>query len=174
MCSQTNEKEATLAVEAPEKIEKRHKLANFDCGKDSLNSFLRKRAFENAKNHATATYVVCYKGANHVAGYFSLATGAVIRGQAPKAMQRNMPNDIPVVVLARLAVDIQAQGQGLGEELLAEAIERALNAAEHVAVRALLVHALDEDAARFYKNHGFIEMPHDPMILMLSLKGRST
>ena len=94
-----------------------------------------------------------------------------MRQSAPKRMQRNMPTEIPVVVLGRLAVDQRCQGIGLGADLLAEAVDRALAAAEHVAVRALLVHALDEEAAAFYKRHGFIETPFDPMVLMLSLSG---
>ncbi|MCE9681060.1 GNAT family N-acetyltransferase [Halomonas alkalisoli] len=172
MCSETDEQKETLEpnVRPPEKIEDKHDTAEFDCAHPSLNDFLKSRAVKNAKNKATVTYVVCYEGGDQVAGYFSLATGAVMREDAPKGMQRNMPRDIPVVVLGRLAVDQPCQGIGLGADMLSEAVDRALAAAEHVAVRALLVHALDENAAAFYKRHGFVETPFDPLVLMLSLK----
>lgn len=171
MCSETDEPKEALDVniKAPEKLGEQHELSSFDCGRPSLNDFLKSRALKNARSRATVTYVVCYEGGNHVAGYFSLATGAVMRQGAPKRMQRNMPTEIPVVVLGRLAVDQHSQGMGVGADLLAEAVDRALAAAEHVAVRALLVHALDEEAAAFYKRHGFIETPFDPMVLMLPL-----
>lgn len=172
MCSKANEQKETLEpnVRPPEKISDKHETAGFDCGQPSLNDFLKSRAVKNAENKATVTFVVCHEGSDEVAGFFSLATGAVMREGAPKGMQRNMPRDIPVVVLGRLAVDQSCQGIGLGADMLSEAIDRALAAAEHVAVRALLVHALDENAAAFYKRHGFVETPFDPLVLMLSLK----
>lgn len=169
MCTKIVKQEKTLAVEKPQKITEEHVLKAFDCGKDVLNDFLQKKAAKNNKNNASKTYVTCYQGTNDVAGYYSLASGAVIRSQAPKPMQRNMPNDIPIVVLGRLAVDMPCQGQGLGEDLLADAIENCLQASEHIAIRALLVHALDANVAVFYKKHGFIETPDDPLILMLPL-----
>ncbi|NIC37191.1 GNAT family N-acetyltransferase [Halomonas desiderata] len=172
MCTQLTEQKETLDVNAPEKIDERHDTSQFDCGQPSLNDFLKSMALKNARNQATVTYVICFKGTDKVAGYFALASGAVMRGSAPKRMQRNMPSDIPVVVLGRLAVDQSCQGSGLGTDLLAEAVERALAAAEYVGVRALLVHALDEPAAAFYKKHGFEETPFDPLVLMLSLKRR--
>ncbi|CDG56079.1 N-acetyltransferase GCN5 [Vreelandella aquamarina] len=173
MCSEADEPKETLDVKikAPEKLGEHHDISEFDCGRPSLNDFLKLRALKNARRRATVTYVVCYESGDQVAGYISLATGAVMRQSAPKRMQRNMPTEIPVVVLGRLAVDQRCQGIGLGADLLAEAVDRALAAAEHVAVRALLVHALDEEAAAFYKRHGFIETPFDPMVLMLSLSG---
>lgn len=172
MCSKIDEKETTLAVSAPEFIQAHHDLSKFDCGQDTLNYFLKHQALKNAKNQATTTYVVCYQGTDTVAGYFSLASGKVLREDVPKNMQRNMPNDIPVVVLARLAVDKPLQGDGLGEELLAESVDRALLAAEHVAVRALMVNALDESLVGFYKKNGFVETLNDPLALLFSLKTR--
>lgn len=170
MCDKTDEEEAALGVAAPVKLNDEHDVANFESGQPSLDDFLKERARKNAKNSATVTYVACCDGTNGVAGYFSLATGAVMRGDAPKNIARNMPREIPVIVLGRLAVDRDYQGTGLGSGLLAEAIDKSLSASEHIGVRALLVHAIDENAAGFYQANGFVAMPHDPLVLMLSLK----
>jgi GNAT superfamily N-acetyltransferase len=102
-----------------------------------------------------------------VVGYYCLATGAIVRAEAPKSLQRNMPDPIPIIVLGRLAVDQRYQGHGFGKALLRDAILRVIQAADIVGVKAILAHAISEEARRFYIAHGFLESPLDPMTLCL-------
>ena len=102
-------------------------------------------------------------------GYYALAAGAVAHETATSAVRRNMPDPVPVMVLARLAVDQRAQGRQLGGALLQDAVRRSLAVAENAGVRALLVHALHERARQFYEHYGFQPSPHHPMTLMLRL-----
>jgi GNAT superfamily N-acetyltransferase len=111
--------------------------------------------------------VIC--SGNAVVGYYCLAAGAVVRDEAPKPLQRNMPDPIPVMVLGRLAIDHRYQGRGIGKALLRDSILRVLQAAEIAGVKAILVHAISEDAKRFYLTHGFLESPIEPMTLCLPL-----
>jgi GNAT superfamily N-acetyltransferase len=104
-----------------------------------------------------------------VVGYYAMAAGAVSHPMATGGIRRNMPDPIPVMVLARLAVDSRAQGIKLGGALLRDAVYRAVNVAQNTGVRALLVHALHERARLFYEHYGFQASPGDPMILMLRL-----
>ena len=105
-----------------------------------------------------------------VVGYYALATGSVMRQQAPGKIKREMPEPIPVLVLGRLAVDHKWQGSGLGTSLLRDALLRTYNVSKHVGVRALLVHALSENAKNFYLCRGFMQSPIEPMTLMLNLR----
>lgn len=102
--------------------------------------------------------------------YYALATGSILRQQAPGKIKREMPEPIPVMVLGRLVVDHKWQGSGLGSGLLRDAVLRTYNVSKQVGVRALLVHALSEDAKAFYLHHGFMKSPLDPMTLMLNLQ----
>ena len=104
-----------------------------------------------------------------VVGYYCLAAGAVSRATAPGSTKRNMPEPIPIVVLGRLAVDRTLQGKGLGRSMLRDAILRTIQAAAIAGIRAILVHAISEDARRFYERHGFHASPIDPMTLMLTV-----
>lgn len=108
---------------------------------------------------------------NHVVGYYSLATGSIMHGQVTAAMKRNMPDPIPVILLGRLAVDQRYKGTGLGKALLKDAVLRVLQAASLIGVRAMLVHAISEDARQFYLRHGFTPCPGLPLTLMISLAG---
>src|SRR5215216_1926462 len=148
---------------APVRLTAFHNLAEFDCGTASLNQWLTRQALKNEASGASRTYVVCLD--NTVVGYYCLAAGAVVRTEAPKPMQRNMPDPIPVMVLGRLAVDRANQGQGIGKALLRDAIVRVLRAAEIVGIRVILVHAISDEAKRFYLSHGFEESPIEPMTL---------
>ena len=100
-----------------------------------------------------------------------LAYPSALRAQATAAgrVRRNMPDPVPVMVLGRLAVDRAYQGRGLGEGLLRDAILRTLQAAELGGIRAILVHAISEEAKRFYERHGFVASPVDPMTLMITV-----
>jgi GNAT superfamily N-acetyltransferase len=152
---------------APVRLTAFHNFTEFDCGTPSLNHWLTRQAIKNEASGAFRTYVVCID--NTVVGYYCLAAGAVVRIEAPKKMQRNMPDAVPVMVLGRLAVDLANQGQGIGSALLRDAILRVLQAAEIVGVRAILVHAISEEAKRFFLSYGFQESPIEPMTLCLAL-----
>jgi GNAT superfamily N-acetyltransferase len=152
----------------PQPIRAAHDLSRFDSGRPVLDDWLRERAAKNESLGASRTYVVC-DGAL-VVGYYCLASGSVERMRSPGKLRRNMPDPIPVIMLGRLAVDRTWQGAGLGSALLKDAILRTLKAANIVGMRALLVNALDERAAQFYRHNGFLESPFDPLVLMLPLK----
>jgi GNAT superfamily N-acetyltransferase len=104
-----------------------------------------------------------------VVGYYALATGAVAQAAATGRVRSNMPDPVPVMVLARLAVDRAYQERGLGAGLLCDAILRVLQAAQLAGIRATLVHAISAEAKRFYESHGFVESPVDPMTLMITM-----
>jgi GNAT superfamily N-acetyltransferase len=152
---------------APVRLTAFHNLAEFDCGTPSLNQWLTRQALKNEASGASRTYVVCID--NTVVGYYCLAAGAVVRTEAPKPMQRNMPDPIPVMILGRLAVDLANQGQGIERALLRDAIFRVLRAADIVGIKAILVHALSDEAKQFYLSHGFEESPVESMTLCLAL-----
>lgn len=153
---------------APAPIDAVHIVDNFDCGISSLNQWLHRQALKNEAVGASRTFVVCFE--KEIVGYYALATGSILRRQAPGKVRREMPEPIPVMVLGRLAVDRNWQGSGLGSGLLRDAVLRTYTVSRHVGVRALLVHTLSEDAKAFYLRHGFMQSPIDPMTLMLNLQ----
>ena len=152
----------------PEPLSPAHCVGNFDCGITSLNLWIRHQALKNEASGASRAFVVCQE--NEVVAYYALATGSIIRQKAPAKIRRAMPDPIPVMILGRLAVALNTQGSGLGGGLLKDAILRTYNVSLQVGVRALLAHALSEDAKAFYLRHGFIESPIEPMTLMLNLQ----
>jgi len=156
-----------VGLTAPSPISDNHDLSSFNCGNGSLNEWLQKRAFKNEIKGASRTFVVCNE--NLVIGYYSLAVGAVAREEASGRVRRNMPEPIPVMILGRLAVDQQWQGKQIGAGMLKDAILRTLIVAEQAGIRALLVHALSEQAKRFYLQCGFHESPVNDMTLMITL-----
>jgi predicted N-acetyltransferase YhbS len=156
-----------VGVTAPGPISTSHEVSGFDCGQDSLNEWLQKRAIKNEISGASRTFVVC--NGNAVISYYSLAVGAVAREEASGKVRRNMPEPIPVMILGRLAVDQKWQGKQIGAGMLKDAISRTLIAAEQAVIRALLVHALSEEAKRFYLQSGFHESPVNDLTLMITL-----
>ncbi len=152
----------------PEKLNSFHQIDNFDSGDSQLNDWLKKRALKNELEGASRTYVVC--AGNVVIAYYCLANGAVAQTIATGRVRRNMPDPIPVMVIGRLAVDRNWQGQGIGRGLLRDAILRTLNAAEIAGIRAILVHAISESAKQFYEDCGFTASPIDSMILTIAIK----
>jgi GNAT superfamily N-acetyltransferase len=154
-------------LRAPERLTGRHDLSRFDCGDAGLNDWLKRRALKN-EGESSRTYVVCAGDA--VVGFYCLAAGAVIRAEAPKPLQRNMPEQVPVILIGRLAVDAAHQGQGIGAGLLKDALLRAIAIAEAIGVRAILVHALNGKAAAFYARYGFQPSPIDPQTLLLPME----
>jgi len=162
------ESDQSKILSSPEILSAHHILADFDCGQDTLNNWLKHRAIKNEASGASRTYVVCHQ--EHVIAYYTLATGAVQCVNAPGGIRRNMPNPIPVMVLGRLAVHLKWQKKGLGGDLLADAVKRTLQAADIVGIRAFVVHALSDEAKQFYAQFGFQPSPTDPMDLMITLK----
>ncbi len=152
---------------APEPLTASHLIADFDSGAPSLDEWLRRRAVQNQTSGASRTFVTCTDG--KVVGYYALASSAVMPAAAPGRFRRNMPDPIPVVVLARLAVDRTEQGRGLGHALFQDAAKRVIHAAEAIGIRGLLVHALSEDAKAFYITLGLEVSPLDPMTLMVTI-----
>lgn len=157
----------TRALRRPEPITDRHDVGGFDCGNATLNAWLVERALDNERRGATRTFVATRGRA--VVGYYSLAVGVLHRREATGRVRRNMPEPIPAMLLARLAVDRSAQSEGLGRHLLRDAMLRTLDAAEIAGIRILLVHAIDERAKEWYGQFDFEESPTDPLQLMLLL-----
>ncbi len=144
-----------------------HELSTFDSGETSLNEWLTKRAYKNQLTGASRCFVTCQD--SEVVGYYSLSAGAIARELAPKAQRRNQPNPLPTLLLGRLAIDKTYHNQGLGSALLRDALLRATTVSHEAGVFAVLVHALSEQARRFYLSRGFVESPIQPMTLMMTM-----
>ncbi|MHB8621834.1 MAG: GNAT family N-acetyltransferase [Sulfuricaulis sp.] len=152
-----------------EKLRREHVLDSFDCGKDDLNHFLKRQAWSNQQAHGTQTYVLAKEFT--VFGYYSLAAGSVGHDQATgRAKKGLVGHSIPVILLARLAVDASLQGKGIGAALLKDALLRTAQAADMIGARALLVHAKDDSAKAFYQHLTFEPSPSDPYHLLLIMK----
>ncbi len=154
-------------LSAPQPLAGHHELAGFDSGEPSLDDWLKRRAARNQANGSSRTYVVCE--GDTVIGYYCLAAGAIGHAEAPSTMKRNRPDPVPVLVLGRLAIHKDQHQKGVGTALLNDAIRRALQTADIAGVTALLVHAISEQARRFYLSRGFSESPSKPMTLCLML-----
>ena len=154
-------------LSAPQPLAEHHLLADFDCGEPSLDDWLKRRAARNQANGSSRTYFVCE--GETVIGYYCLAAGAIGHAEAPSTVKRNRPDPVPVLVLGRLAIHKDHHQKGIGTALLNDAIRRAMQAADIAGVTALLVHALSEQARRFYRSRGFVESPAKPMTLCLML-----
>jgi ribosomal protein S18 acetylase RimI-like enzyme len=141
-----------------------HELTGFDCGDRALNAWLRDHALASHRADLTRTYLALEGGA--VAGYVSLTTGSMRREEAPKRHARGMPrHPIPTILIARLAVDRRYQGARLGSRLLGEALRLAVDASDTVAARLVVVDAINDRAAAFYRHRGFIDTPENPLRL---------
>ncbi len=137
----------------------------FDCGEPVLDDWLRQRALKN-ESRFSRTYVVCEE--NRVVAYVCISAGSVERAAAPGKLRRNAPDAIPVSIIGRLAVSREHAGKGLGADLLADALRRIAVASQSIGIAAVLVHAKDENARRFYLRCAeFIEFPEDSRILFL-------
>jgi len=154
-------------IQSPEPLTVEHVLGGFDCGVASLDDWLRRRALQNQASGASRTFVACDAG--QVVAYYSLAASAVAPDAAPGRFRRNMPDPIPVVVLARLAITRDHQGRGLGRALFQDAASRVIHAANAIGIRGLLVHAISEEARVFYLRLGLDPSPPEPMTLMTTV-----
>jgi GNAT superfamily N-acetyltransferase len=144
-----------------------HDLSGFDSGVPLLDDWLRRRARANQASGATRTFVACEQ--EEVLAYYALAAGGVGVDQAPGRFRRNMPDPIPVAILARLAVDRRVRRLGIGTDLFGDASRRVLEASEIIGIRGMLVHAISDEARSFYLAMGFEPSPVRPMTLMLTL-----
>lgn len=157
-----------MAISAPEPLNAGHDLSHFDCGKPSLDNWLRRRALSNQRKGFTAVMVV--HDAGRVIGYYGLAPTAIIPAAMPRSIRTGQPPDpIPCLLLGQLATDTAYAGQGIGTGLLKHALERCVAAAGLVGGRALVVNALDTDAAAFWGRRGFLPSLDNPMILFRSI-----
>ena len=158
----------SLEFNEPEPLDKIHQLDKFLCGEPLLDEWLKRRALANQASGASRTFVVADHN-KQVMGYYAMAAGAVSHQMATSSVRRNMPDPVPVMILARLAVSTQAQGVKLGGALLQDAVKRALVVSQNTGVRALLVQALHDQAKMFYEHYGFQVSPAHPLTLMLRL-----
>jgi GNAT superfamily N-acetyltransferase len=156
------------SLSAPVPLTSEHDLNHFDCGEPVLNDWLRHRAVKN-ESRFSRTYVVCDQ--NRVIGYFCISAGAVDRSAAPGKVRRNAPDTIPVSVIGRLAVSREYGGRGIGADLLSDALRRIALASQSIGIGAVMVHAKDEAAKRFYLRCAeFIEYPEDSRTLFLPIE----
>ena len=151
--------DAPKKFDPPTLLKEAHDASTFDSGEASLDDWLRKRALSNLRAGASRTYVVCPASSLSIAGYAALSMGQILAIEATGAIRRNMPLNIPAIVLGRLAIDRTWQGCGLGAALLADAIQRSLRASSEVAARLIIVHAISPAAEAFYLHHGFTRLP---------------
>jgi GNAT superfamily N-acetyltransferase len=154
-------------LSAPAPIMPLARVEDFSSGKPPLDDWLKRRALK-AEGRSARTYVVTAQ--DIVVGYYCFVAGAVRLVDAPKPQRRNMPDPLPVILLGRLAVDQHWQGFGIGKGLLKDALLRALAASLHIGVRAVLVHAIDDDAKAFYERFGFIAFPDGTRTLFLPIE----
>lgn len=155
-------------IQPPRKIKKQDNVSDFSCGVESLDKWLKELAWKNHRANNAVTYVTTLN--DTVVGYYALSSGGVSRKELPKILRNNRPKDVPVIILGRFAVDLRAQNKGVGRSMLKDMFERAVSAAEIVGAAAILIHAHDEAAKRFYlHNADFHAMPGEPLHLLLPL-----
>jgi predicted N-acetyltransferase YhbS len=164
---------ADLPLEQVALLDRNHDTSSFDCGQPALNDYLRKYALTNQQNRSARTYVV-RRGAS-VVGYYTLTAASVEPDTAPSRVTKGLGKyPVPVILLARLAVDQKEQGKGLGKALLKDALLRAFQASELVGCRAVLVHAKDASARAFYSRFGFEPSPSNELHLFVLMKDIKT
>ncbi|MBF0236055.1 MAG: GNAT family N-acetyltransferase, partial [Desulfamplus sp.] len=154
-------------ITAPHPLTREHSLDRFDCGNSVLNEWLGKYAWINNKANAAKTFVICERKDN-VVGYYSVAMGSIDYEEATPRIKKGLArHPIPVVLLARLAVDKRYQKMKMGSFLIKDALIRIVTVSEHIGARAVLVNAKDENAKCFYEKHQFKPFPSDSLKLML-------
>ncbi len=157
-----------MALSEPEPLAAAHDVSQFTCGKPALDTWLKTRALANQERGFTAVLVVHDEG--RVVGYYGLAPTAVVPSSLPRSIRTGQPPDpVPCLLLGQLATDLRWAGQGVGTGLLKHALQRCVTAAGLVGGRALVVRAIDEDAAAFWRRRGFVPSKDDAFVLFRSL-----
>jgi GNAT superfamily N-acetyltransferase len=152
-----------------EKLHRSHDVEPFDCGQAALNRFLIRHALQNQQSSAATTYVALVE--QEVVGFYSLAYGQIEYADAPERLAKGLARyPVPIMLLARLAVDARWQGKGLGAGMLRDAVSRTLQAADIAGLRALAAHAKDDKARAFYQHFNFIPSPTDSYHMAIVLK----
>lgn len=152
-----------------EKLQRHHAVDAFECGREELNRFLQHHALQNQQSGGAQTYVGLVD--QSVVGYYALAVGSLEQEDAPERVKKGLAkHSIPIMLLARLAVDGHWKKRGIGAALLKDAMLRTLQAADIAGIRALVVHAKDDEARRFYERFDFLPSPSDPLHLCTLLK----
>jgi GNAT superfamily N-acetyltransferase len=153
-----------------ERLDHRHVREGFDCGKPSLNDFLHALVSQYEKRNLGRTYVALPEADQRVLGYYTLASGSITADGLPANQVKKLPRHaVPVVLLARLAIDRSVHGRGLGGFLLRDALNRSLDLSEKLGIHAVVVDALDDEAKAFYERFGFLPLRDDAMRLFLPL-----
>lgn len=159
----------SLRVTSPRKLEKSDDRTGFFSGATELDEWIAKYAWQNQTANSATTYVITES--SRVVGYYAIAMSAYDRAKAPGPLSKRMPNQIPCILLARLAVDKQYQGGGWGIELLRDALLRSVGLSDSIGAAAVLIHCRDEAARDFYLRHGdFVQSPIEELHLMVSMK----
>jgi GNAT superfamily N-acetyltransferase len=160
-----------VALQPPTLLTNEHSVAEFDCGVVSMNDWLKRTAMKWQANYGTRVRVLADEDGS-VKAYYALSMGQISRDAAPKPLARNNPNALPVLVMGRLAVALDMQGQGVAKSLLLDAFDRAYEISKTVGVTAFVVHALDEEIVPFYAKFGFSPSPQtdDPLTLFKPMK----
>ncbi|MDY0242023.1 MAG: GNAT family N-acetyltransferase [Rhodospirillaceae bacterium] len=157
-----------MPLSVPEPLTAEHDLLSFRCEKPALDHWLHTRALSNQEKGFTAVMVVHED--KRVAGFYGLAPTAVIPGQLPRAIRTGQPpNPVPCLLLGQLATDLEWAGKGIGTGLLRHALIRCVEAARLIGGRALMVNALDDEAAAFWRRRGFLPSRDDPQLLLRSI-----
>lgn len=162
-------RQARGPITPPARLTPSHDLSQFDCGKEPLNDWLKTHALTGEGQFAR-TYVVC--NGNSVVGYYCLAMGSVERKQLPTKLkrQRGIPNHVPVAIIGRLARHQSPEWRGLGVDLLQDALSRVLSVSENIGVRGVLVHAIDDQAAAWWKEQEFLEYPDGSRTFFMAIE----
>lgn len=157
-----------MLLSAPEPLAGAHDVCEFACGKPTLDRWLKTRALANQEKGFTAVLVV--HAAGRVVGYYGLAPTAVVPSILPRSIRTGQPPDpVPCLLLGQLATDTRRAGLGIGTGLVKHALERCIQAATLIGGRALMVNAIDDEAARFWQRRGFTPSKDDPLVLFQSI-----
>lgn len=155
--------------ESPVQLTDEHDLAQFTSGEPALDDWLQQRALKNMKIGATKTYVLCAPESLTVIGYYAICASHIVSTDVTSSMRRNMPNQIPGILLGRLAIDTTWQGQGLGSRLLRDVVMRCKRSSREIGARLIIVHAISDEAEKFYRHYGFTRLPVESPTLALDI-----
>ncbi len=155
-----------------EPLGRQHDRAAFDCGADALDRYLKQQARQDAEKRVAAPFVAVRLPDTRVLGFYTLSASVLTLADLPNELARKLPRypQLPVTLLGRLAVDQSTKGQGLGEHLLLDALQRSLAHADQIAAMAVVVDAKDESAVSFYRHYGFLTLQAQPSRLFVTMR----